>query len=44
MESSDQWNPVAYASRSMTEMEQRYAQIEEEALAVTWACDKLPTI
>ena len=24
-QSSDQWNPVAYASRSMTKMEQRYA-------------------
>ena len=34
------WKPVAYASRSMTETERRYAQIEKEALAVTWACDK----
>ena len=30
---------VAYASISMTETECRYAQIEEEALAVTWALD-----
>ncbi len=29
--------PVEYASRSMSE---RYAQIEKEALAITWACDK----
>ena len=35
-----EWRPVAYASRSMTETERRYAQIEKEALEVTWACEK----
>lgn len=39
-ESHDGWKPIAYASRSMTETERRYVQIEKEALAVTWACDK----
>ena len=37
---NEDWRPVVYASRSMTETERRYAQIEKEALAVTWACDK----
>ena len=32
--------PVAFASRAMTPTEQRYAQIEKEALAITWACDR----
>ena len=32
--------PVFYISRSLTPTEQRYAQVEKEALAVTWACEK----
>ena len=32
--------PVTYASRSMTPTEQHYAQIDKEALAITWACDR----
>ena len=34
------WKPISYASRSMSETERRYAQIEKEVLAATWACEK----
>ena len=34
------WTPVCYASRSLTECEQRYSQTEKEALGVAWACER----
>ncbi|XP_060798261.1 uncharacterized protein K02A2.6-like [Neoarius graeffei] len=36
----DVWKPVAYVSRSLTQTEQRYAQVEKEALGLTWACER----
>ena len=37
--SSGEWRPVAYTFRSLSETERHYAQIEKEALAVTWSCE-----
>ena len=38
---SGEVRPVAYISRAMTPTEQRCAQIEKEAVALTWACERL---
>ena len=35
-----EWRPVVFESRSLPETETHHAQIEKEALASTWACEK----
>jgi len=36
--------PVMYASRSLNETDQRYAQIEKEMLAIVFAFNKFQTV
>ena len=36
----DIWAPVTYASRSLSKSEQNYAQIEKEALAILFGCER----
>ena len=39
-QSGNDWAPVAYAARSMSSAEKRYAQIEKECLGLTFGCEK----
>ena len=40
LQDDGEWCPVAYASQAMSPTEQRYAQIEKEALGITWASER----
>ena len=37
---SQRWKAIECASRSLTEVEKRYLQIDREALAIRWACER----
>lgn len=40
LQDDGEWHPVAYASRAISPTEQHYAQIEKEALGITWASER----
>ena len=38
---ADGWfKPIAYASRSLADVETRYSQTEKEGLGIAWGCEK----
>ena len=41
MQPDHQWKPIAYVLRSLIPTEEKYAQIEKEALDITWTCEQI---
>ena len=40
-QNENDWKPVSYILRALTDTETWYSKIEKEALAFTWACERL---
>jgi hypothetical protein len=40
-QSDGTWRPVTFMSRSLNDVEKRYAQVEKECLALTYAAERL---
>ena len=38
-QADDSYRPIAYGSRSLTNVEQKYGHIEKEALAIVYGCE-----
>ena len=37
---SSNWKPIDFTSRSLNEVDHRYAQIKKKALTTMWVCEK----
>lgn len=40
LQKHEDWQPIAYASRSMMDTETRHSKIEKELLSITYACER----
>jgi hypothetical protein len=40
-EKNNDYKIISFGSRTLTDVESRYSQVEKEALAIVWACQKM---